>query len=63
MHHLNQDLRKFPLFVLYVFALVVPLVARVVRDGAEATWRTTRLRLDFPGHFVMGLGVGGTDRS
>lgn len=26
--------------------LVVPLVARAVRDGAEATWRTTLLRLD-----------------
>ena len=37
--------------------LVVPLalVARAVRDGAEATWRTTLLlRLDVPRRFVNG---------
>ena len=34
--------------------LVVPLVARAVRDGAEATWRTTLLRLDVPGRFANG---------
>ena len=59
----SEDDSIIRLVCLRVLVVPLALVARAVRDGAEASWGTTFLRLDVPRRFVNGAGAGGTDRS
>ena len=50
----SEDVSIIRLVCLRVLVVPLALVVRAVRDGAEATWRTTLLRLDVPGRFANG---------